>query len=123
MSRLSKCRPFVSNAAELRCECLFLVVYVAGVVLLSEDDTSTIDKSIRVVAYDHKNLKPTSVQYAKTPEELLKALQKVLAATYNRLSRHWNLAGLTSEMLALKPVAGQPIEVPAIPFVSINRKD
>lgn len=95
-------RAYTRNAIELRCDALCLAIYVSG---LTQIDMSNgqpkAHEGVRIAVYDHNNPKHTTMSTAKNPEELVDKLHHILASTYNRLAREYNLAGFTTEFLTL----------------------
>jgi len=101
IDRMRKQRAYTLNAVELRCDALGLAIYVSGITQVDPGDRKA-REGVRIVVYDHDNLKHTDMFSAKTPEELVDKLHHVLITTYNRLAREFNLAGFNSEFLTLK---------------------
>ncbi len=113
-------RQFTRNAIELRCDALGLAIYASGMVQFNMDGNGDGGNfAVRVATYDHRNIKPTSVALVKTPEQLLSHLHTTLMATYNRLSREYNLAGYEREWLTL--VSDKKTVIPDIP-INLNNQ-
>lgn len=109
--------PHIANALELRCNALGLAVYVGTEM---QFDLSTLSgggsAKVRVSVFDFENLLPTMVTKVSTADELLACLQGTLMATFNRLSREYNLAGFSKDWLVLASANTQLI--PDIPIIS-----
>lgn len=101
IDKLRDQRAFTRNAVELRCDALCLAIYVSGITQIDPADRKA-REGVRVVVYDHDNIKHTELFTAKTAEELVDKLHHVLITTYNRLAREYNLAGFTVSFLTLK---------------------
>ncbi|WP_326430376.1 hypothetical protein VQ574_20795 (plasmid) [Stutzerimonas frequens] len=113
IDRIKQQRPFTRNAIELRCDALGLAIYVSGLTQIDLKQ-NTVGEGVRVVVYDHVNLKPSAVPVVKTPEELVDKLHHILVTTYNQLAREYNLAGYTAEFLTLTS------SHPALPSIRID---
>lgn len=113
IDKLRGLRRYTNNCIELRCDPLGLAVYVAAVKQVKD---GKVVAGIRVVAYDFDRVEPTFHVMVRTPVELTNKLYTCLSATYNRLSREYNLGGLAPE--SLKLTSNDP-GFPNIPLVRV----
>lgn len=107
INKLRPVRKYTRNAVEYRCDALGLAIYVSGLNQIKEN--GVVLQGARVVAYDFDRLEPTSQMVVPTSDLLLSQLHGLLLATYNRLAREYNLAGLPRDFLILRTdAAGYP---------------
>jgi len=116
INRLRAARAFTTNAIEMTCEALGLVVYVSGLVQLDPSDRSGRRgiREARIVAYEGEAIGAKLSVKASTADQLVDHLHKILLGTYNRLSREFNLAGFQSGWLTLK--SSRKDVIPNIPL-------
>ena len=105
-------RAYTNNAVELRCDALALVIYVAGVQQINPD-SKAVAQALRLAIYDHDAKTPVLKNVALTDSaQAYRSLHQALISSFNKVSRNFNIAGLTTVDLTL--VSNYPDLVPSI---------
>lgn len=105
-------RQYTRNAVELRCDALALVIYVAGVQQINPESRA-VAQALRLAIYDHEAKTPVLKNVAlKDSAQVYRSLHQALISSFNKVSRNFNIAGLTAADLTL--VSDCPDLVPSI---------
>jgi|GEM_PF-2382392 len=99
IDKLRSLRKLTHNAIELRCDALGHVIYLSGI---SQIKNGKHISGVRLVAYDFDNIEPTFHEVEFSPEAVAARLLGSLAATYNKLNREYNIAGLNISDIVLE---------------------